>query len=396
MNYFSEITKEEIEDIAKKRNQTYEEASSELRYALKDLEYTKNAIQDIITDNGYIPFPQQIDVHGYGKDEELNIKYLCSDNIEQINNIAKEKVAVVTGFGPTNAPTAGTLSMIFKVIELQRISGIYTHIVISDLGAFNSRKIPLKKLFGLSKQFIKFIISLGFDINNGEIRTHNYLDHSRTFSIVSSVTTLKDLWENEEVTDSMYQRLNLTGNDFSTMVDKIYTVADILLPVIRDNKKGVIVLAGLEENYYPRLARILCQRLSNKKDDVSEKLLPENPVISALYGKLISGLFPYVKMSKSIPDSSINIGESDEVITEKIMKCHTRNEAVIIQMIELATNWNAVKIKNAREAFENREIYPQKWLEVKMEYVAFFISIKKLWKQCGEEEISNVRDELFK
>lgn len=394
INYFSEITATEIKELAKKRNQTYEEVCKELQYALKDLEYTELAIQKIISKNGYVSFPQKIDIHGYGKSNELNTRYMCSDNIENLNYLSAKDLAIVTGFGPTNAPTAGTLSMIFRAIEMQKISNIYTHIIISDLGAYNSRKMPLKSLFKNTNQFIKFITALGFDRNNGEIRTHNYWDHSRTFSVVASVTTLGDLYENEEVTEQMYQRLNLTGNDFSTMVDKIYTVSDILLPIIRDQKKGVIVSAGLEENYYPTLARILCQRLCNKTTDTG-LWMPKDPIIAALYGRLITGLFPYVKMSKSIPESSINIGETEDQIIEKILNCNERNEAVIMQMIELTTNWNSIKVKKAREIFNDREEKPNEWFEVKEEYVDFFLSIRKLWNECGEDSEIDVRARLY-
>src|SRR5699024_6288934 len=136
---------------------------------------------------------------------------------------------------------------------------------------------------------------LGFDESNGEIRTNNFLDHSRTFSMISSVFRVED-FSDGEATDEMYKRLNLLGNDLSTMVSKAYTVEDIVLPLIRDRKKAVIVPAGLEEHLYPYLAQVAVNRMKNKTGGVN-KLVDPNAKVGALYGKLIGGLFPYVKMS---------------------------------------------------------------------------------------------------
>ena len=332
-------------------------------------------------------------INNYGKEGELNLKYLCSDHLDRINGIDIKDLALVTGFGPTNSPTAGTLSMIFRIIEMQKKTGIFTHIIISDLGAFNSRQKPIEELIKRGKQFKKFIIKLGFDTKNGIIRTHNDYDHARTFALASSVLTINDFINHDEATADMYKRLNLQGNDFSTMVDQTFTVSDIILPIIRYAKKGVIVSAGIEEHYYPQLSNIVLDRLKSKKGKVGD-LIPQNAFVSAVYGKLINGLFPYVKMSKSIPQSAINIGDSESEIKEKIMNCSDRNEEVILQMIELASNWNINEIKDAKYAFENRKTNKELWTKTKEKYCDFILEIKKLWDEC-EEEIGDLRDEIF-
>lgn len=206
------------------------------------MEYSIKRINSIIDDHNYQRFPDKIDVFGYGKKGELDDRYSCYDGMKEILNFSKNELALVTGFGPTNPPTAGTLSSIFKILELQKETGIYTHIIISELSALNSRQKSLDELFDYTNQFILFIKKLGFDESNGELRTHNFLDHSRTFSIISSVFKVIDFADGEAM-DDMYKRLNILGNDFSTMVSQAYTVADIVLPIIRDKKKGVIVTA---------------------------------------------------------------------------------------------------------------------------------------------------------
>ena len=179
------------------------------------------------------------------------------------------------------------------------------------------------------------------------------------------------------------------------MVSQAYTVADIVLPIIRDKKKGVIVTAGLEEHLYPYLARVSIERLKQKSGGI-EKLIDKDAKVGALYGKLIGGLFPYVKMSKSIKESSINLGDDEEELFKKIVECDKRDEKVILQMIVLASNWNYSEIENAKNAFKNREFDYSNWLLYKKKYYNFFLDIKKLWDDSKDKKVTNVYNELFK
>ncbi len=388
------LSNDELKEIAEKQNKSIEEVANDLKHALKDLEYSNNKLGKIIEDFKYVKFPNNIQLHGYGKHNELNSKYLCYDNLEIFNKIPTTELAIVTGFGPTNSPTAGTLSSIFRVLELQKQTGIYTHIIISELSALNSRQKPLNELIRNSYQFISFIKKLGFNEKNGEIRTHNFHDHSRVFSLVSSVLSTEDLLENREVTNDMYKRLQLLGNDFSKMVSRTYTMTDIILPIVRDKKRGVIVPVGLEEHHHPYLARIALNRMKVKSGGV-DSLVHQDAEIGALYGKLIGGLFPYVKMSKSIPDSSINVGDSEEELHRKIIDCGKRNEEVILQMMILASNWSPDKLIEAKSAFENLEQNYEDWTKIKYEYLKFFIEIKTLWEESKYEKDIDTYNELF-
>lgn len=388
------LTRDELEKISRQSGKSIEEVANDYKYALKDLEYSLKKINSIIETHNYTRLPDNIDILGYGKNGELNDKYSCYDGIKKINKFSREELAIVTGFGPTSAPTAGTLSSIFKVLELQKQTGIYTHIIISELSALNSRQNPLDELFQYTAQFIKFIKKLGFDENNGEIRTHNFLDHSRTFSIVSSVLKVSDFADGEAM-DEMYKRLNLLGNDFSTMVSQAYTVSDIVLPIIRDKKKGVIVSAGLEEHLYPFLARVAIEKLKKKTGGINN-LVDKDAEIGALYGKLICGLFPYVKMSKSIKESSINLGDTKEELYSKIVNCDSRNEEVILQMMILASNWQHNVIVEAKKAYEDKLENYDKWFEFKQKYYNFFIGIKQLWDESKDDTEINTYRELFK
>ncbi len=394
MNKKFDLTEKEIFEIAKKENKTVEEVVNDYKYALRDLEYSYNEINSIIERKKYIRFPANVNINGYGLNGELSEKYSCFDGIKELEKLNVNEMAIVTGFGPTNAPTAGTLSSIFKVLELQKKTGIYTHIIISELSALNSRQKPLDSLLDYTRQFITFIKKLGFDEKNGEIRTHNFLDHSRTFSIISSVFKVSDFSEGEAL-DEMYKRLNVLGNDFSTMVSQAYTVADIVLPLMRDKKKAVIVPAGLEEHLYPDLARVAIERIKIKDGGIN-KLIDKDAKVGALYGKLISGLFPYVKMSKSIKESSINLEDTNEELYEKIVNCGSRNEETILQMMSLTSNWDHSEISNVIKVYNNSKENYQEWKEYKEKYYAFFTEIKKLWDESKSLEPIDTYDDIFR
>jgi len=389
-----DLSNDELKEIAKIKNKSIEEVANDYKHALKELEYSNKKLDQMIKDFKYTKFPNDIRLHDYGKNNELNSRYLCYDNLEIFNNIPPNELAIVTGFGPTNSPTAGTLCSIFRVLELQKHTGIYTHIIISELSALNSRQKPLNELIRNAHQFISFIKKLGFNEKKGEIRTHNHHDHARVFSLVSSVLSTRDLLENREVTNDMYQRLELLGNDFSKMVSRTYTMTDIILPIVRDKKRGVIVPVGLEEHHHPHLARIALDRMKLKKGGV-DSLVCQDAEIGALYGKLINGLFPYAKMSKSIPDSSINIGDSEKELHRKIIDCGKRNEEVVLQMILLASNWSLDKLIEAKSAFENLTTDYESWKRVKYEYLKFFIKIKNLWEKSKYQKEIDAYQEIF-
>jgi tryptophanyl-tRNA synthetase len=393
MNKNSQLFIEELEKIALKQNKSVDEVIGDYKHMLKELEYSQKRLDEIIEQNSYIRFPNNFLLHGYGRHNELNSKYSCYSNLDKFNILQKSELAIVTGFGPTNSPTAGTLCSIFRVLELQKITGIYTHIIISELSALNSRQKPLPDLIKISHQFISFIKKLGFDESNGEIRTHNNHDHSRVFSLVASVLSTNDLLDNLEITNQTYSRLQLLGNDFSKMVSRTYTMTDIILPIVRDKKQGVIVPLGLEEHHHPNLAKLALNRMKVKFKGLD--LIKDNAEIGALHGKLISGFFPYVKMSKSIPDSSINLGDSKEELYAKIIQCGRKNEEVVLQMMIFASNWDYENINKAREAFITMSENYKQWEAIKYEYLDFFIKIKKLWEESKYYETLDTYSELF-
>ncbi len=356
-------------------------------HALKEAKMDRDFVQKIILKEGYSPIYKPVAI---GQVSDLNFlkgKFSCHYNLDKFNDVPKSKQHFVTGFGPTNAPTGGTLSMILRAIFFERETGIDSTIIISNLGAFNSRNIALDKIGYLTERFIKFIRSLGF---KGELRTHNNFNLLVASSLTSKVLTIKDFLENEEATTNLYKSLGIQGKDFPTFVDANFTVADILLPCILEKRERILVFVGIEEYYFPKLANLAIQRFNR---DYQKQFVPENALVTAAFGHLIEGLNGFPKMSKSIPESSINLDDSANELERKILKCDPKDEKIILQMINLVSDWDLEKINRANAAFENKT---KDWPKFKKNYLEYFIGLKTAWEKTEDKKYEFKVDSLFK
>lgn len=358
-----------------------------LDHALKEARMDRDFVQNIILKEGYSTINKSVAIGSVSDFNFLKNKFSCHYNLDKFNDVPKSKQHFVTGFGPTNAPTGGTLSMILRAIFFERETGIDSTIIISNLGAFNSRNIALDKIGYLTERFIKFIRSLGF---KGELRTHNNFNLLVASSLTSKVLTVKDFLENEEVTTNLYKNLGIQGKDFPTFVDANFTVADILLPCILEKKERILVFVGIEEYYFPKLANLVIQRFNR---DYQKQFVPENVLVTAAFGHLIEGLNGFPKMSKSIPESSINLDDSTEELKRKILECNPKDEKIILQMINLVSDWDLKKINRANIAFENKT---NDWLKFKKDYLEYFIGLKAAWEKTEDKKYKFKVDSLFK
>jgi len=359
-----------------------------LDHALKEAKMDRDFVKNIILKEGYSPINKSIAIGAISNLNFLKSKFSCHYNLDKFNDVPKSKQHIVTGFGPTNAPTGGTLSIILRAIFFERETGINSTIIVSNLGAFNSRNIPFDKIEYLTERFIKFIRHLGF---KGELRTHNNLNLFVASSLTSKVLTTKDFLKNEEATTDLYKKLGIQGKDFPTFVDANFTVADILLPSILEKKERILVFVGIEEYYFPKLANLVLKRFNERYPN---QFVPPNALVAAVFGHLIEGLNGFPKMSKSIPESSINLDDSYRDLKRKILKCNPEDEEVILQMITLTSDWDINKINDATKAFLERE---NKWTKYKKEYLDYFIDLKKKWEAtAGTKKYYFKVENLFK
>lgn len=356
-------------------------------HAKKEMQMDNDFVESIVLKEGYSSLNRNCCIGKIYDLELLENKFSHHYNLEKFNDVKKEKQHIITGFGPTNAPTGGTLSMILRAIFFDKEANIDSTIIISDLGAYNSRNIELSKAKYFTKRFLKFIRLLGY---RGEIRTHSNYNLLVTSSITSKFLNIKDFIENEEVIKDLYDQLGIQGRDFSTFVDENFTVADILLPCIVENKERVLVFVGMEEYYFPKLSNLVISRM--KKSGL-ERFISADSLVCAVFGRLIGGLNGFPKMSKSIPESSINLDNSEEEITGKILRCDSNDEKIIFQMINIVSDWKLEKLKQANEAFYKSE---KDWMQVKIDYLKYFLDLKRKWESTDDKEYDFDLNSLFK
>ena len=374
----------EIAEIAAWNHRDFEELKQQLLEIHADLIEMQAGIEASVHRNGFGDFSEgDIHIGEYGREEDLGDLFFCHKDANLLSDCPLEEMAIVTGFGPSSNPTAGTLSMIFRLLELKRRTGVPIHVSIPDLGFINFRTAGVSDVFAYTARFEAFLRDLGLSGPDVFIRRHNDADLMRTALLVTSALDLEDFVENSEASHELYDRLKKQGSVFSTYVHYALCVADILLPVIRDGKRTVVVLSGIDEYYFSTLAEKVVGRLREREG--IGKLIPADVRVCSLFGRLIEGLFPFVKMSKSIPESSINLGDSDEVLAQKILHGDSRNEHVICQMMILASDWDAAKKAAVKEAFRSRS---DQWTSFKEEYLELFLSIKRIWERSADAAVS--------
>ncbi|MFC8851248.1 hypothetical protein [Micromonospora sp. NPDC057141] len=190
----------------------------------------------------------------------------------------RQSLAIVTGFGPTNAPTAGTLSVMLGAVELQRHLGVPMTVVISDLGAWNSRNVSWSALVRVRDQMLAFLVELGLGPHKAELRSHLEHDNLVRAGRIARYLSRADFQEHRESLLELYAEHGLLGSETGVVVDSLYTVADLLGP-FDNGASNVLMVSGMEEAYFTDLARLVLQRQA----DAGELSLGWSGRIGGLY-----------------------------------------------------------------------------------------------------------------
>lgn len=295
-----------------------------------------------------------------------------------LSSASAGQLAVVTGFGPTNAPTAGTLSVMLGAVEVQRALGVPSTIAISELGAWNSRNVPWRLLEAVRDQMTGFLTAIGFDAAAGTLRSH--LDHGNLVRAgkLARFLTREDFLDHQEDLLALYESHGLLGSEVGLMVDGLYTVADILGPA-EQGASRILMLAGFEEAYFTALARLALTRQAA----AGELSLGWKAEIGALYFRVLEGLGGYPKMSKSIPASSIHLGMRVDDLAERILAVDEPSQPALLSAIELSSAWDERRLVDARTAYAARRREPAAWQQIKDDFLATFSDFARLWRECG-------------
>jgi len=212
----------------------------------------------------------------------------------------KKPFYVLSGIMPTSQKIHFGTKMVVENIAYFQKQGARTFCLVADLEAAAARGVSLEEARKNALEFqIPSYIALGLD------------PEKTTFYFQS---------ENKEVIKLAYEASNkITLNEFkavygsadpSRIVSALTQIGDVLYPQLKEQMPGVIPV-GVDQDPHIRLARDAARRMK-------KFFLP-----SGLYHKFTPSLDGEIKMSKSKPNSCIDLPEDPKQACKKIMGAKT-------------------------------------------------------------------------
>ena len=315
--------------------------------------------------------------------DDLQRKWLCHHDANifaQEAQAGEKKCIVSTGFGLSGAPHLGTLSQILRSISLQQ-AGIPVNMVLGDLDAYNGKGINLERTLELAQKYYEFVKKIGFKEDDGSILRSQF-QHDDVLKTSYLIGRFMD--------DAMFAQAEEDLHDFYSKKGKVdpemsyrrklslnLMTGDFFHLHMNEGFDSVMVMLGIDEHKYVQFAK---KTLERAKNEDSESRF--NFHISGLYSPIIRGFNGYPKMSKSFPDSGINLEGSIDEIADKIRfqegEFEIPENNVVYQMIASASRFSLAEIQDAYEACTT---HSQKWRNVKELYIEDLTEIINMWRR---------------
>lgn len=225
---------------------------------------------------------------------DLNI---ISDAIKK-----KKKFYVLSGIMPTSDRIHFGNKMVVENIKYFQEHGGEAYVLVADLEAAAARGVPLEEAKKRALEFhIPAFVALGLDTKKTTFYFQS--ENIKVCQIASEAS--KKVTANEF--KAIYGSLD-PGRIYSAFTQ----VGDILYPQLNERVPGIIPV-GIDQDPHIRLTRDIVRRMKEKKF-----FLP-----SGIYHKYTPSLNGSIKMSKSKPESCIELPEDVESVKRKIKRALT-------------------------------------------------------------------------
>ncbi|MBD3249541.1 tryptophan--tRNA ligase [Candidatus Woesearchaeota archaeon] len=226
-------------------------------------------------------------------------------DLKQISNAVKnkKKFYALSGIMPTSEKIHFGNKMVVENLRYFQEHGAETYILVADLESAAARGVELEEARKRALGFhIPAYISLGLDPK----KTIFYFQSENMGVVRLASEASKRITENEF--KAVYGNAD-PGRVYSATTQ----VGDILFPQLKERMPGIIPV-GIDQDPHIRLTRDVARRLKQKY----KFFLP-----SGLYHKYTPSLDGGLKMSKSKPESVIELPEDMKSVKKKIMRAKT-------------------------------------------------------------------------
>lgn len=339
----------------------------------------ENHYRDIRQNCGYDPIDFEL---GDLPASHLSHKFAAVDGRETVANATDDATIVTTGVGMTGPPHLGTLGQILTAIELQE-QGVDVQLVVADLEVYHGGG-DLERVTGLAERYRDFILDLGFDTDRGRLRTQEeshdvmhsghllarYYDPGDDGYFPDNEPT-----EWEQAVSDMYDRIDpeddVTGptSDAAGTHSIVLHLTDFLHPLLKQDYEQVVVMLGIDEH-----GLTVGTRNFLRDTDL-------DGTVAGLHTRMIPGTGEYPKMSKSIPDSVVDVTMDRETIRRRIVSFDDEYdrpaESAVFQTMALASTYSPGKLEAMRErCAEGGET----WERARAEYADHVADLAEKWE----------------
>ncbi len=269
----------------------------------------------------------------------------------------KKPYYVLSGIMPSSEKIHFGTKMVVENISYFQKHGAHTYILIADLESAAARGVSIEEGKKRALNFhIPAYIALGLD------------PKKTTFYFQS---------ENKDVVHMAYEfSKKITLNEFRAVygnadpgriMSAVTQVADILYPQLKERMPGIIPV-GVDQDPHIRLTRDVVKRVKDKKF-----FLP-----SSIYHKYTPSLDGSVKMSKSKPESCIELPEDPDIVCKKLKRALTGGRDTVDEQKKLGGQPEKCMIF---------ELYKQHLVEDDKELEKIYNDCKAGKLLCGEDKL---------
>lgn len=336
--------------------------------------FSEDYYRSVVQEHGYDTFEPErftFTLAGLGADE-LNLRFLCHHRGSDFLATPAPSRIITTGFGMSGVPHMGTVSQILGITHLQA-GGERCQIVLGDLDAHNGKGRSLCQTRELADRFAAFCRRLGFNDTTGILRNQfNDIDCLRNLYLLGFYAADADFNRAEEDNHGYYASLGIVDDrmTFRRKVSLALMASDFV--TLGQNFDAVLVMLGIDEHKYVRFTREVSKRLDGNTS------LRGGFTLASIYSRLASGFGGHAKMSKSIPDSSINVASTPEEIVARVMgdEARTPEKSPAYQLI-CQTFFRPYEESLA--LIHDCATASPAWKKTKAELAEYLISVTELW-----------------